>query len=166
MVGVAHMMGFPVAHLLAAAVGAVMAGSLAWSAQGLRYDARIADIQAAHAAASALAAAQALATTTQMQKDKDEAIARAQERAAQNAAAAAAARRTADSLRTQLASTTDRLANASHATCTQYASAASELLGQCAARYSDVAAAADGHLADVRLMQEAWPSIEVPESSR
>lgn len=140
-------------YIAAALIGAAIAGFTAWEAQ----EARIARIKMQHAEAQAQATAKALATTAQMQKDKDDAIQQAQERAQQNAAAAAAARRTADSLRTQLASANSHLANATHATCTQYASTAAELLGQCAARYSDVAAAADGHLADVRLMQEAWP---------
>lgn len=151
------MIGLPVTHLLAAAAGGIVAASIAWSAQALRYDARIADLRGAHAQAAQAAAEQAQTITTHLQQAKDHAIQQAQDRARANAAAAAAARRTADSLRAQLASAHDDLASATHSACTQYARTAADLLGACAARYSDVAAAADGHFADARLMREAWP---------
>ena len=157
LVGAARMIGLPVTHLLAAAAGGIVAASIAWSAQGLRYDARIADLRSAHAQAAQAAAEQAQAITTTLQKTKDDAIQQAQDRAKQNALAAAAARRTADSLREQLASAHGDLASATHAACTEYARTASDLLGACAARYTDLAAAADGHLADSRLMRDAWP---------
>lgn len=164
-VGLAHMMGLPVTHLLAAAAGAAIAASLAWSAQALRYDARIADLQAQHASAAAAAAQEAQSISTQLQKSKDDAIAKAQERAAQNAAAAAAARRTADGLRAQLASANSRISDATHSACTEYARTAGELLGQCSARYSELAAAADGHAADAVMLRQAWPAMPVKASA-
>ena len=160
------MMGLPVTHLLAAAAGAAIAASLAWSAQALRYDARIADLQAQHASAAAAAAQEAQSISTQLQKAKDDAIAKAQERAAQNAAAAAAARRTADGLREQLSAAEQRIATASVSAVAEYATTAGELLAQCSRSYQELAREADGHVASVRLMRAAWPSIEVPESSR
>ena len=160
MVGLAHMMGLPVTHLLAAAAGAAIAASLAWSAQALRYDARIADLQAQHASAAAAAAQEAQSISTQLQKSKDDAIAKAQERAAQNAAAAAAARRTADGLRAQLASAHDDLASATHSACIDYATAAGDVLAQCAAEVTDLAGKADGHATDAATCRAAWPVIQ------
>lgn len=39
---------------------------------------------------------------------------------------------------------------------------AAELLGQCIDAYQSVAAAADAHAADARLMREAWPQMPAP----
>ena len=140
-------------YLVAALIGAAIAGFTVWEAQ----EARIARIKTQHAEAQAQATAQALATTAQMQKDRDDAIQKAQERAQQNAAAAAAARRTADSLRAQLASA-QRIASAPPAAVAEYASTAGELLADCGAEVAELAAKADGHANDVRTLIEAWPS--------
>lgn len=139
-------------YIAAALIGAAIAGFTVLEAQ----EARIARIKTQHAEAQAQATSQALATTAQMQKDKDDAIQQAQERAQQNAAAAAAARRTADSLRAQLASA-QRIASAPPAAVAEYAATAGELLGACAAEYQWMAEQADKHLVNERLLINAWP---------
>ena len=140
-------------YLVAAIIGAAVAGFAAWEVQ----DARIARIKTQYAEAQGQATAQAMATTAQMQKDKDDAIQQAQERAQQNAAAAAAARRAADGLRAQLASA-QRIASATPAAVAEYATTSGELLAECGAEITELAAKADGHANDVRTLIEAWPS--------
>lgn len=44
--------------------------------------------------------------------------------------------------------------------CRQAAGTAAELLGECSAAYRQVAAAADGHAADVRQCENSWPGQE------
>ena len=149
--------------LYTCAATAIVAGALAfgggWKVQAWRYDAQIATTASQHATALASANQKALDDTIKMQRTKDDAIKAAEQRAAQNAAAAAAARRTADGLRAQLASANSHLANATHATCTQYASTAAELLAQCAEEVTDLAAKADGHANDAAACRAAWPVI-------
>lgn len=51
----------------------------------------------------------------------------------------------------------NRLSVASVEACRTAASTAAGLLGECSAAYRDVAAAASGHLADLRQCESAWP---------
>ena len=60
-------------------------------------------------------------------------------------------------LRGDVASLRASIAAAPRATVDQYATTASELLADCGRELADVAAKADGHAADVRLMLAAWP---------
>ena len=69
----------------------------------------------------------------------------------------AAARTESDGLRDAIYAFRAKLPNATAATVAVAADTAAELLGACSAEYQDVAAAADGHAADARLMLEAWP---------
>ena len=146
------------------AATAIVAGALAfgagWQTQAWRYGKQIADIQAQHATALASANQKALDDTIKMQRAKDEAIAKAEQRAAQNAAAAGAARRTADGLRDTLYSFRASLASAAPATVIERADTAAELFGQCAGALTDVAAKADAHAGDALMLIEAWPKSE------
>ncbi len=143
------------------AATAIVAGALAfgggWKVQAWRYDAQIATTAVQHATALASANQKALDDTIKMQRTKDEAIAKAEQRAAQNAAAAGAARRTADGLRDTLYSFRASLASAAPATVIERADTAAELLGACAAEYQDVAAAADRINSDRQTLIDAWP---------
>ena len=159
-VGLARMMGWPITHLLAAAAAA----ALSWHAQSLRYDARISDMQSQHASAAVAAAQEAQEISRKLQKAKDDAIAKAQERAAQNAAAAVTARRAADSLREQLSTAQQRLADATHSACIDYATAAGDVLAQCAAEVTELGAKADGHANDAATCKAAWPVMPVKAS--
>ena len=148
-------------YAAALAIGAAMA----WGAQGWRLGAQVQASQAAletlkreHAESLTRATGSALTTTLKWQKEKDDAIEAARKRAETAAANAAAARRERNGLRDELANARLRLPSASHAACTEYAAAASGLLDQCAAAHQDLARSCDGHVSDVRLMQEAWPA--------
>ena len=144
------------------AATAIVAGALAfgaaWQTQEWRHGKQIADMQAQHATALASANQKALDDTIKMQRTKDEAIAKAEQRAAQNAAAAGAARRTADGLRDTLYSFRASLASAAPATVIERADTAAELFGACVDEYRSVAESADRHAADAVMLIEAWPS--------
>lgn len=144
-------------HTAAGIAGAVIAGALAWQTQAWRYDAQIADIRAQHSRALADAHQKALDDTIKLQRIKDAAIEKAEQRAKQNAAAAAAARADADSLRAQLDGVPARIASATDSAVREYAHASSVVFAECVRSYQELAAAADGHANDARLMLEAWP---------
>jgi len=143
------------------AATAIAAGALAfagaWQTQEWRYEAQIADIQAQHATALASANQKALDDTIKMQRIKDAAIAKAEQRAAQNAAAARDARRTADGLRGTIYQFRASLPSLAPATAIERADTAAELFGQCAGALTDVAAKADRHVNDKVMLIEAWP---------
>jgi hypothetical protein len=147
-------------HIAALVLGAAIAGVGAWQAQALRYDARISDMQQAHAQAIADAAQKAMDQTLKMQRTKDAAIQQAETRAAQNAAAAAAARRTVDGLRDTLYAFRASLPSLAPAAVIERADTAAELFGACAARYTDVAAAADRHASDAMMLLQSWPKTD------
>jgi hypothetical protein len=109
--------------------------------------------------ATRLAQAQenALKEYARLEKVKDDAIKAAEIEAEKNAVAAAAATRAADRLRGDVASLRASIAAATRPAVDQYATTASELLAECGKELADVARAADGHAADVRLMLSAWP---------
>ena len=143
------------------AATAIVAGALAfgagWQTQEWRYGKQIADTAAQHATALASANQKALDDTIKMQRTKDEAIAKAEQRAAQNAAAAGAARRTADGLRGTLYDFRASLPGASTAALIARADTAAELFGACVDEYRSVAESADRHAADAVMLFEAWP---------
>lgn len=147
-------------HAAALVLGAALAGLGAWQVQALRYDARIADMQASHATAIADANQKALDETIKMQRTKDDAIAKAEARAAQNAVAAAAARRSADGLRDTLYQFRASLPSLAPAAVIERADTAAELFGQCAGTLADMAAKADAHASDALTLQQAWPKTE------
>ena len=143
------------------AATAIVAGALAfgaaWQTQAWRHGKQIADIRAQHATALASANQKALDDTIKMQRTKDEAIKAAEQRAKTQAANAANARADADRLRAQLDGVPARVASATDGAVRNFANVASDVLGACIREYQGVAGVADGHAADVRLMQEAWP---------
>lgn len=143
------------------AATAIVAGALAfgagWKVQAWRYDAQIEGIRAQHATALASANQKAMDDTIKMQRTKDEAIAKAEQRAAQNAANAAAARRTADGLRDTIYSLRADLPSYSQPAAARAADTAAELLGHCAGALTDLAVKADAHASDALMLQQAWP---------
>lgn len=74
-----------------------------------------------------------------------------------NSADAAAARNSVTGLRQQLDSYRTGLRSKPQTASTQYASALADILGQCSVEYQQMAEAADGYAADVKLLQDAWP---------
>ena len=143
------------------AATAIVAGALAfgagWQTQEWRYGKQIADIQAQHATALASANQKALDDTIKMQRTKDDAIKAAEQRAKTQAANAANARADADRLRAQLDGVPARLASATDGAVRDFANVASDVLGACIREYQGVAAEAEQHASNVRLLIEAWP---------
>ena len=82
--------------------------------------------------------------------ERENALAAARAAAGKSAAAAA-------SLRGQLDTARSRLATANAATCADYAEASNAVFAECAAKYTEVAAAADGHAIDAATLISAWP---------
>ena len=155
------------------AVAAFIVGVLVWFFQAARMGAELADerLQAAQyreqvtterAAANARVAQAGQQVATAYQGALNDAI----KTQATLQAAATRAGRERDSLREQLSDAEQRIATASASAVAEYASTAGELLAECSRSYQELAREADGHVASVRLMRAAWPSIEVPESSR
>ena len=149
-----------ITSFVAAIVAAALAFGAGWQTQEWRYGKQIAGIQAQHVTALASANQKALDDTIKMQRTKDEAIKAAEQRAAKNAAAADSARRAADSLRGTLYSFRASLTGLTKPAAAVAADTAAELLGACAARYADVAAAADAHASDALTLQQAWPKTD------
>ena len=143
--------------MIAAGVALALAFGAGWAVQGWRMGAEYAALEMRYATRLAQAQENALKEYARLEKVKDDAIKAAEIEAEKNAATAAAATRAADRLRGDVASLRASIAAAPRATVDQYAATASELLADCGRELADVAAKADGHAADVRLMLAAWP---------
>ena len=150
-------MTLPRPRLIAAGAALVLAFATGWVAQGWRMGAEYAALEMRYATRLAQAQENALKEYARLEKVKDDAIREAEIEAEKNAATAAAATRAADRLRGDVANLRASIAAAPRATVDQYAATASELLADCGRELADVAAKADGHAADVRLMLAAWP---------
>ncbi|MDO4724777.1 MAG: hypothetical protein Q4A97_08455 [Comamonadaceae bacterium] len=129
-----------------------------------RYETRIAQLgqqqaqeRERYAKAVAEANAKALAETERMKKEIEHAQTQHAQRLAEANAAADAARTAAERLRGKLATTSLQLSQLSEQAVRGYAHAATTVLGECAATYQRVAADADRCVADLKLMQDAWP---------
>ena len=147
----------PHPRLIAAGVALVLAFGAGWAVQGWRMGAEYAALEMRHATRLAQAHENALTEYARLEKVKNDAVKAAEIEAEKNAAAAAAAARAADRLRGDLANVRASIAAAPRPAVDQYAATASELLADCGRELADVAAKADGHAADVRLMLAAWP---------
>jgi hypothetical protein len=150
-------MALPHPRLIAAGAALVLAFATGWVAKGWRMGTEHAALEMRYATRLAQAQEDALKEYARLEKVKDDAIREAKIEAEKNAAAAATATRAADRLRGDAASLRASIAAAPRATVDQYATTASELLAECGRELADVAAKADGHAADVRLMLAAWP---------
>lgn len=153
-------------HVVAALLAATLAATSAWQVQGWRLGEQaqasktaLESLKREHAESLTRATGSALNATIAWQKEKDDAIDRAQQRAKAQAHSADIARRERDSLRNTIAAASLRLPDATPSACTEYGAAVSGLLDQCSAAHQELARSCDGHAADVRLMQEAWPVV-------
>jgi hypothetical protein len=149
-------MALPRPRLIAAGA-LVLAFGTGWVAQGWRMGAEHAALEMRYATRLAKAQEDAQKEYARLEKVKDDAIREAEIEAEKNAVAAAAATRAADRLRGDVAELRASIAAAPRPAVDQYATTASELLADCGRELADVAAKADGHAADVRLMLGAWP---------
>lgn len=144
-------------RLIAAAVALLGAFATGWVIQGWRMQSAMNQKELAHAQQLQAQHAQALTDYKAMEDRKNDAIKNAQAAADKNRTAAAAAAADLERLRGDLARVPARIESASRTAVDQYAATASELLAECGRELADVAAKADGHAADVRLMLAAWP---------
>ncbi|WP_202758282.1 hypothetical protein [Delftia acidovorans] len=151
-----------VTHLAAAGLAAF----LAWSYQGARLGADLAEARAA-------AVGEKLAVST-AQRAADARLRRAEQSINTNYQEALNAARTreallrrdrdqllavADGLREQSADAARRLASAPPAAVFEYGTALGVVFEDCRAAYGDMAAKAAGHAADVQTLVAAWPVI-------
>ena len=144
-------------HLAAALLGAAIAATGAWQVQSWRYTGQIAAIQAAQLEAVNTATREARAQESKRFQGVQDAQAAAQTRAVAARRDADAARTELDRLRNSVAAARGGVPGESAAACAVRADAGGELLAQCAAAYSDLAAVADRHANDARTLIEAWP---------
>lgn len=145
-------------HVAAFLAGLALAAASTWHVQAWRYDAQIADIKAAQAQAATLASEETARNFRAITTQYEGALNDARKREADLRRHVAAARTESDGLRDAIYAFRAKLPNATTPTVAVAADTAAELLGACVNEYQDVAAAADGHAADARLMLEAWPS--------
>ena len=144
-------------HAAAIIIAAALAGWAGWSVQGWRLGEQIAALKTAQAEAVNTATREARAQESKRFQGVQDAQAAAQTRAVAARRDADAARTELDRLRNSVAAARGGVPGESAAACAQRADAAGDVLGQCAAAYSDLAAVADRHASDARTLIEAWP---------
>ena len=144
-------------HAAAIIIAAALAGWAGWSVQGWRMGEQIAALKTAQAEAVNTATREARAQESKRFQGVQDAQAAAQTRAVAARRDADAARSELDRLRGTLSIARGGVPGESTAACTLRADAGGELLAQCAAAYSELAAIADRHASDARTLIEAWP---------
>ncbi len=144
-------------HAAAIIIAAALAGWAGWSVQGWRMGEQIAALKTAQAEAVNTATREARAQESKRFQGVQDAQAAAQTRAVAARRDADAARTELDRLRNSVAAARGGVPGESAAACAVRADAAGDVLGQCAAAYSDLAAVADRHASDARTLIEAWP---------
>ena len=140
-------------HLIAAAISALVAYSVGYTVSD--NSVKETELQIAQTYAEALKAAHAQEQAWQSQYHQG--VQDAREREKKLAAESAAATRAAVSLRHTVADLKGRLPDSSAEACRDTAAALASVFSECAARYGEVAAAADGHASDAALCLAAWP---------
>ena len=141
---------------IAAASTLIVGIAAGWTTNGWRLNGQIDRLKADYSQALATAGQNAMNEAVRLQKQKDEAINEANKIAQRNAQAAVDARTQLDRLRRQLANAP----SLSSATCTStrdYAATLATVFGECATRIGEMAKDADGHAADSRTLERAWP---------
>ena len=144
------------ASVIACAISAAISAAGAYQWQAYRYEARMAALVAEYAQAQHKAVEVAHAETIRLQERKDKAEVQAARRVRAAAADAAVLRDSLDRLR-DTADTALRESSDSIAACTAHGATITELFGQCASRYGDVAKEADGWVNESLTLREAWP---------
>ena len=137
-------------------IAAVIAFGGGWVTNGWRLNGKIDRMMAEHSQALATAGQNAMLEAARLQKQKDEALDEANKIAQRNAQAAADARTQLDRLRRQLANAPS-LSSATCASTRDYAATLATVFGECATRIGEMAKDADGHAADSRTLEKAWP---------
>ena len=142
------------------AIAALIAFALAWGIQSLRLTSAEQDFtkykqEQRQVYQDAVDAAKD--KTAALETKVKEAENAATERAKENKILADAVNRTSASLRDATATTRRGLPVASREACIKTADTGLALLDKCQAEYGRLAAAADGHVSDIKTLMEAWP---------
>ena len=142
------------------AIAALIAFALAWGIQSLRLTSAKQEMvefkqEQRKVYQDAVDAAQK--KTAALETKVKEAENAATERAKENKILADAVNRTSASLRDATATTRRGLPVASREACIKTADTGLALLDKCQAEYGRLAAAADGHVSDIKTLMEAWP---------
>ena len=141
---------------IAAASTLIVGIAAGWTTNGWRLNGQIDRLKADYSQALATAGQNAMNEAVRLQKQKDEAINEANKIAQRNAQAAVDARTQLDRLRRQLANAPS-LSSATCASTRDYAATLATVFGECATRIGEMAKDADGHAADSRTLEKAWP---------
>ena len=141
-------------------LSAAIAGGGAWVWQANSYEARLATIQTEYAQEQVRAVEKAHAETVRYQQKADDAAKNAAQRVRAAAADAAVLRGTLDGLRGDLASGATRYATATEQARADYTATLSAVLSDCAGLAGEIAGKADGHVIDLRRLDEQWPTQE------
>jgi len=144
-------------YVATAIVAGAIAATSTWQVQNWRYGTQLSKLKQEHSEAVMTAAKNALKLTEHYQEKANAALRQSEIRAAQNKRAADALRAELAGLRGDLAEVPDRIRHASREAVDQYATAATVVFGECAARYSELAISATGHASDVQTLMDAWP---------
>lgn len=142
--------------LITHGIVAVAAAAGAWVWQANSYEAKLAAVQTEYAQAQVRAVEIAHADTIRLQAQADRAQANSAVRVRAAAADAAVLRDSIDRLR-DAADTALRESSDSIAACTAHGATITELFGQCASRYGEVAGEADKWINESLTLREAWP---------
>ena len=146
----------PPVTLITHGIVAVAAAAGAWVWQANSYEAKLAAVQTEYAQAQARAVEIAHADTIRLQAQADRAQANSAVRVRAAAADAAVLRDSLDRLR-DAADTALRESSDSIAACTAHGATITELFGQCASRYGEVAGETDKWVNEAMTLREAWP---------
>lgn len=153
--------------LILGATAVALGAAGAWTVQAWRYEAKIADIQRAHAQAVATAQANHIQA---LEKASEQTIVYQQQahQAAEDAASRVAAAdvvmrrnrgeldRLRDAIRTRPAPACP-MPDTATATSPKPADTIGDVLGECGTALTELARAADGHASDAVMMRNAWP---------
>ena len=142
--------------VITTAAALIIGATAGWTANGWRLNGKIDQMIARHSLDLSKATEVALNESIRLQKLKDEALDEANKTAQKNANAAASARSELDRVRRQLANSVT-IGSSTCASTRNYADTLSLVFGECATRLTEVAKDADGHAADSRTFQRAWP---------
>ena len=141
---------------IACLASAAIAAAGAWTYQGHRYEAQLAEVRREYLQRDFTALEAQYAETVRYQQKADTAAKNAAVRVRAAAADAAVLRDSLDRLR-DAADTALRESSDSIAACTAHGATITELFGQCASRHGEVAGAADGWVNESLTLREGWP---------
>lgn len=136
---------------------ALVVGLLVWFFQDARHGAAMSEYKAEVMAEREAASARVRKVEGDWNAKYQTAVNASRDRERVLRADLVAVRDAAASVRTQAAEAARRLAQAPAPAVLDYANTLGDVFAECAARYGEVAAQADGHASDARTLIEAWP---------